>query len=415
MALTREFYHLLPNLTSEFESRFVCPAGDCRIPEHWSLATCGECQEGVTRDDTDMNCEYSYPSPKVIKVITDLQEFKEVVKLTKGEFYEDARLSCGVKRVREYIQFTKFANLSYPSTDDIKRFIAEKPYPTFNSTKNYWVDGTDGHRLGSNTTDTLLWLNEALPPPGFPSYNDLEDWKGPKFTTRRCRLKFCAKRTRSVKISKGRFSIEETTVPFDFSSKKCKTTDCLHYGAKPLSFSEPQFKIQMSARRVLAVIMEESLMDQLNTEYMANSTMEDVLKLLNTINYSFLRSEQNPKATKVYGTTLDKETYVRVRWIWAIFPCVIVVGSVLFLVLTILASSWGEQLYKGSVLTGYFHKVEGWDEKELESIEGYDGNRNQEKETYNGLKKRAHEIRVKLCRNDQGKLEFLRQRQSCLS
>jgi len=287
--------------------------------------------------------------------------------------------------------------------------LTELPFESWNASQNTYVD-KNFVAIGQYTTDTILWVDEASGSESLPtSYEDLDTYGGFTMTTQRCRFSFCAKKTDAVKISQGSFDLKEVTIPFDTSEDACRNTDCLNDGVRPLGFGGRLFKIDTFSRRELANLADEILVSALGNTYLENATTTDTLAGLNSSMNGLLLSEHNLKATQIPGAAIGKETYVRVRWAWAIFPCLIVVGSILFLVLTILESSRGEQLFKTSVLTGYFHMFEGWTQAELQQLDRVSAKLGKGRDTYVKLERKAHEIKVKLRRNSTGKLEFTRQ------
>jgi len=111
-----------------------------------------------------------------------------------------------------------------------------------------------------------------------------------------------------------------------------------------------------------------------------------------------IRSDQDANASNITGTAIGPETHVRVRWQWITAHCLIVLGSVVFLVLTIGESRGKEQLFKSSVLVGYIQGLEGYCEDEVE-----DGVR----DDYRSVMEKARNVNVELCRDGNGKLVFV--------
>lgn len=287
--------------------------------------------------------------------------------------------------------------------------MTEVPFEFWNASQNAYVD-KNFVALGQYTTDTILWVDEASGSATLPSfYEDLDAYSGFTMTTQRCRYSFCAKKTEAVEISQGKFALNEATVPFDTSESACSSTDCLNNGVKPSGFAGPLFKIDTFSRREIADLAEELLVSALGNTYLQNATTTDTLAGFNSSMNSFLLGDHNLNATQIAGITIGKETYVHVQWVWAVFPCIIVLGSVVFLLLTILVSSRGEQLFKTSMLTGYFHSLEGWTQAELQQNDGVSPTPIKRRDTHGELGSKAHDIKVKLRRNETGKLEFTRQ------
>ncbi|KAF2792011.1 hypothetical protein K505DRAFT_279589 [Melanomma pulvis-pyrius CBS 109.77] len=406
-ALQKAWYSSLPE---EEKSRFVCANGDCRIPEHWSLALCKECDEEIVLDDVALGCNYTYrPYNNAFRLNGNLQEFKEQVKAYNGANYSESYVTCFTQRLLENVSFITYPEESVPFVTRFPRWASQIPF-IYNNSQSAYTD-SNGVLANKSTTDTIILVNDGSCPTIMPLYEDLEDWEGMKTITRNCRVSFCAKRTRTVDISRGVFKADESTVPLDISGSKCNSTDCLQDGVRPLGLDGPIFKVDSNARVIFAGLLDTTLVKgEMSNNFSANSTTMEMLDQMTMVADIFLRSEQNLNATKTYGEAFGQETYVRVRWAWAVFPLVIVVGSVVFLLLTILASLGGEQLYKTSVLAGYFHRLEGWNQAELDRIENGLWRRTERRDRFDQLARKAQEMKVRLWRNTKGELEFIRQR-----
>jgi hypothetical protein len=121
-----------------------------------------------------------------------------------------------------------------------------------------------------------------------------------------------------------------------------------------------------------------------------------------------LRSEHNHNSTAIRGSAFGPETYIHVRWQWAVFPFSIVIASAVFLALTIFESRRKEQRYKSSVLAGYFHKLVGFDDDGMKEIERRALGQKSKKETFHNLERMAREVPVKLRRNSEGEMELVK-------
>jgi len=86
-SMFRSFFINLADLTAAQRSRFVCAAGDCHVPEHWSLATCQECEDSNFYNDAAMNCTYHYGN--LIDGGHSLKKFKAQAKRYNGANYSD--------------------------------------------------------------------------------------------------------------------------------------------------------------------------------------------------------------------------------------------------------------------------------------------------------------------------------------
>jgi hypothetical protein len=95
-SMFRSFFINLADLTAAQRSRFVCAAGDCHVPEHWSLATCQECEDSNFYNDAAMNCTYHYGN--LIDGGHSLKKFKAQAKRYSGANYSESWASCTVPR-----------------------------------------------------------------------------------------------------------------------------------------------------------------------------------------------------------------------------------------------------------------------------------------------------------------------------
>ena len=123
--------------------------------------------------------------------------------------------------------------------------------------------------------------------------------------------------------------------------------------------------------------------------------------------FSALQSLPSHEVTKMstLQTAFGPETYVRVRWQWTIAPCFIVVASVAFLLFTIFESKDKEQQFKSSVLAGYFNGLSGYSEADF----GFTEDPFREKDSYHNLLKKARYASVRLCRDERGRLVFVKE------
>jgi hypothetical protein len=116
-----------------------------------------------------------------------------------------------------------------------------------------------------------------------------------------------------------------------------------------------------------------------------------------------IRSPANPNATRIYGEAYGPEIFVRVRWEWFIVPISLVVGSNIFLCLTIYHNRKNPYLYKNSVMAILFHSLEGWHAHELIPA------KKPGKETYADIVNTAGNMRASFRRNSDGVLKLKRE------
>jgi hypothetical protein len=127
-------------------------------------------------------------------------------------------------------------------------------------------------------------------------------------------------------------------------------------------------------------------------------------RVTTVLNSLIVDKRSNVAAETLRGYALGTETYVRVRWGWAILPCVIVVSSFLFLAMTVSKSKRKEQLYMSSALTGYFHGLDGWTADELSAMRSNTRHRDEE----STLLQQSKLLKARLKRNADGDLRLVK-------
>jgi len=119
---------------------------------------------------------------------------------------------------------------------------------------------------------------------------------------------------------------------------------------------------------------------------------------------AYILGSSNTGVKQVDWTMCGPEKYVVVRWPWAILPCFVVLSSLIFLVSTNFESYGKQQVYKASVLAGYFYGREGWSADELGDIKvGL-----QHRETAKALTQKARFLKAKLMRNPEEEVTFIK-------
>ena len=364
-----------------------------------------------------MGCNYTYGFPS--REVPNLQQFKAKAKADNGAKYDNVVGTCRFDEGRSSVGrgSTFDAILGIDEMIGSRyQFKTDLPFHTkiFGET---WVairhDEHEGISPSQFTTEELLQINYQSSLSPFPSYPDLEEWKGITMRKQKCQLNFCAKKTSAVDISNGKATAQVISIPLDISQQECRKKDCLDNGVWPVGHSGPVLKVDTKTRVAFADTIEYFINQMVGTEMRTksinNMTTPMFSHLLSTLVTAFISSPQNLDATKVYGEIQEHETYVLVKWMWAIFPIVLVVGSTFFLMLTILVSRKGEQLYKTSVLTGYFHKLNGWSDVDLEKLDRKTPLQRGRKDTYDRLVRKGREIKVRLARNGRGVMVFVKQ------
>ncbi|KAJ4361846.1 hypothetical protein N0V83_010787 [Neocucurbitaria cava] len=159
---------------------------------------------------------------------------------------------------------------------------------------------------------------------------------------------------------------------------------------------------------VVAELVNRILEMELTQKYIVGFESPDVADIVSTVISSLLRRSQNAKPSNIIGNALMMETHVHLRWEWVTLPIVVVLASVAFLVLTVLESRTGQQLFKSSVLVGLLLSWEPF--RATERAKNGAGIKMEEKRareyTFNGLLREGKSKRVRLTRNEDGELTF---------
>lgn len=152
----------------------------------------------------------------------------------------------------------------------------------------------------------------------------------------------------------------------------------------------------------------------------------DVGVLVNNIAMSFTNWLRGPNtlanlnATTTPGRVVVQETYIRVRWPWALLPVFEASLAAILLIATMLQARKTKQtLLKSSTLGLLFHGIEGWtavdtqraisDLYKKKAVGGRAENPKAEEETVGMLEDIGKNMRVKLCNSKDEGLRFVRQ------
>jgi hypothetical protein len=106
---------------------------------------------------------------------------------------------------------------------------------------------------------------------------------------------------------------------------------------------------------------------------------------------------EDDNATRVFGVSYRKETYIRVIWPWLVIPGVVVLMSVVLLVASLVLSRGDKQgLWKSTTLVPLFTRMRGWEHEGLRV------------ERWSEVEDQARGMRGRLQRDRQGSLHFVR-------
>lgn len=410
---------LLPNPKDQGKPHVICPTGDCEFPSQWSLGACKSCREEVL-DARAAKCEYSAPySPddqrrfdsSVPPPVWDLLGFKSAVHMNGSRLYREAWATCLYSVTLTVHTELGEELLSWQSAllQGEVRFRLSHPFDF--GQYGRWGELSGLKRANKFNSSEIFSVSHHRLESGFPDIEEVADWEGPKIRRRTCEISFCAKHYSNTSVSHGNITRYQDSINLVFN-RACDGKDC-HYSNAKTNFEDgPTFYLDTESRLKFSDALVEVVIGVLQMvlaqKYVAKLTLEGFSEMLCTVVDSFLKSEHNQNSTAVRGLTLGKETYVHVRWQWAVFPLSIIIASAVFLALTVLESRHKEQRYKSSVLAGCFHKLVGIDDDEWRRIERQVLDQKSRKETFHNLETMAREVRVKLRRNSEGDMELMK-------
>ncbi|KAI8938751.1 hypothetical protein NX059_004618 [Plenodomus lindquistii] len=418
LALMREIINILPDPTANATEHFTCPANSCHMPMHWSLAACTTCSDYEELSSEDLQCSYWYNLNDTLTVektknTYSLEEFKKVAKANGAQNWSSFRNGTyGAQCERNALgnqQRFKIASSDggVLKADSVR--VVEPFGVSMLSDQNVTI------RPDVFTAEEIFSVWSAVLTTLFPTFADLDSYNGIVVGRRSCNVTYCARKTEVATIDQGKAVVSEKDHPIVLSNACGKDRNCSLISAKVNDdASAAHFWLDTQARLAFGDVVAEvfnrmAAMEVMKT-YITKSQAPEVARILSTATSALLRSSQNANSSTVAGSAMVPVTYVYVRWQWATLPGLIVFLSVAFLVLTMLESGRGQQLFKTSVLTGYFHGFDpsskGSDIRNDSSEQSFVrkglGDR-----TYYALLDRGKEVKVRLSRNDDGELRFI--------
>lgn len=369
------------------------------MPAHWSLAACTtECENTFLENDA-LGCSYSF---SYLNENLSLQNFKAAAKSsTAGEY--SRRMDGLIGANCSNLAPPGFSTERAVSPDSEPRIWAiSQPFPI-----GRWDDNNP--RLSEDpdkfTIDDIITINTTTLTK-FPDFKDLGQWPGITANTTSCKIRYCVKETSSTILRNGRVQANDfyEDLPLTFSNPCGNDAKCPNITAMFQRRTSETREISIAADLrfhfgdTVAEILNRLMDLNMTEKYFVGLEARDVADMMGTVISSFMRSSQNVKATNLTGEVIETETYVRVKWEWATFPVLIVLGSIIFLILTILESRSGEQLFKSSVLTGFFVRWDGAPESRLGKERKYH---------YKDVLQEGKESCVRLTKNEHGEILFL--------
>ncbi|KAF2818751.1 hypothetical protein CC86DRAFT_153528 [Ophiobolus disseminans] len=417
LALLQNIIELLYNPSTKYTSHFVCPAADCFMPSHYSLGTCASCDELVTLNSSQMGCAYTY-----VRNGGDLLSPNDtrlnISKLDVDGFKLIAQRAGAARYLGPSDHY--FANCSNMSSisKKIKTVRPKDGFYTKNQTEIYWPEDTmifdkdSASKKTSPDSVDIVVVNIRALSSMFPKYENLYKWNGLETKLSRCRIKMCAIKTENATIQNGELKAVERRIPLillEDEERKNNYTN-VYSNNDTTSGSSEKIVLRLRLKRrnfgsAVALVMDRLATMEVTTDLLAEMRPDELVDMLSTALNAFMRSSQNVQRSKIPGVAYTTKTYVKVRWEWATLPGIIVLSAVVFLVLTILESDHSKQLFKTSVLTGYFYNIEG-SSRENESSDMLQGFGRSGKHNYHSLLERSKGIKVRLTKCEDGRLVF---------
>jgi hypothetical protein len=397
----------------DVEFDITCPSNQCLVPEHWSLTTCVDCVDESLSDTYSVDYKYEilfdyYDSTtsaedRPIERFTDIDKMKE--RMATVNYTSSLNILWRP-------QLTKSGNGERLLTEEQMTAVNNSRYIFGNAELQFLYsnnDSVDAPLQGSDVFKIMEWIT-ILPSPPLPRANNLTDWSGSEIRKRTCRTTLCSRRVEETQVEGGIVPpAVRTYVPLDIEKRTDQELVEQTFTAVPRGYPDgPRFDIQgfplglivEDASKVLSDPVFASLRQCVNQTVSFKGLM---VGLSGSIN-KYLTSPTNNKAETLPAKVFGAETFVVVRWWWAIAPCLIVLSTLGFLIATIIDSRMKQELFKSSVLTGYFHGLEGWSEDELGEIA--EDLREREREAV--LTEKAKSLKARLMRSRDGNLKFVK-------
>ena len=373
--LLQAVQHSIAMSPPDVEFDITCPSNTCQMPEHWSLTTCVECLDESLPDSQSVAYQY--------EIMFDAHDLGISLADRHREFFTDAReLKKRVGSINDTTDIVILWRPKVTTSGDEDRLpedvlAAERAYYIFGSSNVLFSpsasDTVEAPLQGNDVFKIMEWRT-FVPSPPLPSPGNLSDWEGSVLQKRTCRATLCSRYVEESQVQGG--SIPPTAkkyVPLDIAKRVEQDLADQTFTAVPRGYPDgPTFEIQGLPLSLIiedaATVLNDSIFETLRQCVNQTVSFKGLMVGLSASINTYLTSPTNTKSQSLPGQVFGSETYVIVRWPWALTPCLIVVSSLVFLIATIINSKGKEPLFKSSVLAGYFHGLEGWSVEELDRI-----------------------------------------------
>ncbi|KAF2820581.1 hypothetical protein CC86DRAFT_428306 [Ophiobolus disseminans] len=190
-------------------------------------------------------------------------------------------------------------------------------------------------------------------------------------TLTRCRLSICARRYQNVTISPaGMRGARVTDLPWILAAPNVSSLAISQiYSARDDTNNTYRFD-QKHISKFGSLLYDTA--ETRNFQYLLNknnpSSSADWMHFFQLVADVFTQtilSPYNPDAKHMIAEAYGPVIFVRVRWVWSIFPLALVLAASVLLCLTMYRSRSKAYLYKNSILATLFHGLGGWDTYEL--------------------------------------------------
>jgi hypothetical protein len=374
-----------------------CPSGNCEFPTYASVAVCSKCQDitsaidnicvplNKTRLPPEMggsssgpyNCTIQATLPGGLHLANGL-----AYALNNGYRYNFLNMTTSSTRAR--VTGIPFEDRSFADT-------------------------------------TLMIANVSLLNRTILSSSDIYDLMLNNTLAFNCSLSFCLQ-AYTAKVTDGVFTEipgEEMTVVADFVGDN----RALHVPADRLS---PGANSTFGLGQQFEVAVESSFQTTFNGSGTGNADTTDtefssdllaslfysgpdrIPETMRNLATSMTNNMRLQSSAVVLGTALDAQLYIHVRWVWLSLPLIMVIGSIVFLLLTVWQSRrWGIPSWRGSALATMAHGVYGGDVGEdTNDIMAANDARWVGKEKVSDLDRWAEDVEVDLRRRGRGGLSY---------
>lgn len=313
LIILQSIIDLLPNPSAGTKLHFQCPAGDCELPAHWSLATCVDCEKSFLDQDALQCFYYIYRNNKIESA--SLEDFKRISIADGVSDYSRKLDELGIVAYCEQLRSWHGGKI-LKSKDTMKWYITTP----FKFSK--WNDPYLTEEQTNYTSDSLIIIQSTKFASGFPKFEDLGQWSGITENMTRCKLKYCVKETAATVFKNGHIQTndsEDELLPLTFSNPCGTNPTCPNVTTTFRRHTGETRTIQMSTDvrvgfgNIVIEMLDGVFQMPMAEMYLNGLEAPDIAELMSTVASFFTRSSQNARSKNLTGSAYSIETYVYIR------------------------------------------------------------------------------------------------------